>query len=249
MLLNTGIHILNEVWWNIACAGDWGDACHCSSDCDTFLVGLTKLLRLHPSRYISQCRERNMLPFYALHSLLVLFSHCNTAVFQHTNNRDCGGSSPPRCAANHPGVTTCQGTLSLWPQLHSSPDFAVHGSLANTWPIETAVVRMYSAAVTYLTLLILWIMPFLAVEVAERLFGCAAEDRLNGPKGRGFTENIGVIYSHGSWTACFYASAQICKCSFRHLIVSLSFHINFTLSQLCWNYLLIFKSKTFSQQS
>lgn len=92
----------------------------------------------HPptSLYLT-ARERNMLSFYALHSLLVLSSHCNTAVFQHTNNWDCGGSSPPHCAASHPGVTTCQGTVSLRPQLHFPPDFAMPARLINPRATET----------------------------------------------------------------------------------------------------------------
>ncbi len=88
------------------------------------LLGLQSSLCLSLSLHLA-ARERNMLSFYALHSLLVLSSHCNTAVFQHTNNWDCGGSSPLHCAASHPGVTTCQGTVSLRPQLHSPPDFTM----------------------------------------------------------------------------------------------------------------------------
>lgn len=89
-----------------------------------------------------------MLPFYALHSLLVLSSHCNTAVFQHTNNTDCGGSSLSHCAANHPGVTACQGTVSLQPQLHSPPDFAMPASLINSRLTDVAVY-MYAFASMY----------------------------------------------------------------------------------------------------
>lgn len=54
MRLNIDSHILNVVWWNLAYAGDWGDACHCSSGCDTCLVGSAKLLSVSPSHFISQ---------------------------------------------------------------------------------------------------------------------------------------------------------------------------------------------------
>lgn len=139
MRLNIDSCILNVVWWNLACAGDWGDVCHCSSRLwHMSCWGQAKLLSVQPptptpcpptsasplSLYLT-VRERSMLSFYALHSLLVLSSHCNTAVFQHTNNWDCGGSSLPRRAASHPGVTVCQGTVSLRPQLHSPPDVSM----------------------------------------------------------------------------------------------------------------------------
>lgn len=87
--------------------------------------------RLHPPLSVSSstpfslhltAAECDMLCFYALHGLLVLCSHCNTAVFQHTNNWGAVGDPPPplppRCAASHPGVTACQGTVSPQPQLH-----------------------------------------------------------------------------------------------------------------------------------
>lgn len=78
----------------------------------------------------SSHRGSNMLCIYALQSLLVLSSHCNTAVFQHTNKWDCGGSCRPHGAASHPGVTSCQGRVSLRPQLHA-PVFAMPALLIN----------------------------------------------------------------------------------------------------------------------
>lgn len=115
------------------------------------------------SHYIFTRQERNKLCFLALHSLLVLSSHCNTAVFQHTNNRDCGGSSAPQWAANQPGVTACQGTVSLWPQLHTPPDFAVPASLVIRRPRDIAV-RLYKTAAKYLAFSFLLSVPFFATK-------------------------------------------------------------------------------------
>lgn len=114
MQLNIDSPILNVAWWNLALCWRlrgslslflrlWHMSCWAGR------APLCLPLSLHPT-----AREWYMLCFYALRSLLVLSSHCNTAVFQHNNNWDCGGSSPPHRVASHPGMTTCQATLSLY---------------------------------------------------------------------------------------------------------------------------------------
>lgn len=168
-----------------------------------------------PSLYFTE-RERNMLSFYALHSLLVLSSHCNTAVFQHTNNRDCGGSSPPYWAANHPGVTACQGTVSLRPQLRSPPGSAIPAPLINPRPTQITLVQSEHILTSKVPMSACLNMPIChffffcskgkrsVVCLKSRLqlqwhagirCGCEGEDRFNGEKRIDSKQNIGVIYS------------------------------------------------------
>ena len=104
-----------------------GIARHCSSGCDTCLVGLAELPSPSPpptsppppSRFISQRGRGTCSLSMRSTASLFLSSHCITAVFQHTNNRDCGGSSPlqrccqpPRCDYMS-GNTLTMATITL----------------------------------------------------------------------------------------------------------------------------------------
>lgn len=129
--LNIDSQILNGVWWNLAGAGDWGD-------CASLFLRLWHMscwaggapLSISPSppppppppppsRFISQRGRGTCSLSMRSTASLFLSSHCITAVFQHTNNRDCGGSSPlqrccqpPRCDYMS-GNTLTMATITL----------------------------------------------------------------------------------------------------------------------------------------
>ena len=91
--LNIDSHILNGVWWNLAGAGDWGDCASlflrlwhmsCWAGGAPLSISTPHLTTTTFSLYLT-ARERNMLSFYALHSLLVpvlSLYHCSISAYQ-----------------------------------------------------------------------------------------------------------------------------------------------------------------------
>ena len=106
-----------------------------------------------PSRFISQRGRGTCSLSMRSTASLFLSSHCITAVFQHTNNRDCGGSSPlhhccqpPRCDYMS-GNTLTMATITLPSRLpNASPFLLIHEA-----PPEAAVVGtcVYTCDIKY----------------------------------------------------------------------------------------------------
>lgn len=120
--LNTDSHNLNVVWWNLAWARDWGEACHCSSDCDTCLVWPAKLLSVSPSRFTSQCRRGTC--SLSMRSTASLFSPL-TVTLQYF-------SIPITRTVGDPLLLTALPATQVWLHVREQPHYAHNYTLLPT---------------------------------------------------------------------------------------------------------------------
>lgn len=139
-----------------------GIARHCSSGCDTCLVGLAELPSPSPPPHHHHPRLHHLLALSHSageeHALFLCAPQppcsCPLTVslqyFSIPITGTVGDPLPFNVAASHPGVTTCQGTLSLWPQLlspsrlrNANPFLLIHEAP------EAAVVHAYTCAIKY----------------------------------------------------------------------------------------------------
>lgn len=135
--IQSGSQILSEIWWNIVGAGDWRNACCCSSDCDTFHVGPAKRLCLYPLTIFHRAVKENVHVICAPQlpcSFLSLW-HCRISAYQQLQLWGILPSvvcRPPRCdCMSGNSFTMTKITLFSWlytpkssasdhkPQIHS----------------------------------------------------------------------------------------------------------------------------------